>query len=492
MLSKGIMIQGTASTVGKSFLCTALCRIFTQDGYETNPFKAQNMSLNSFITATGGEMGRAQVVQAEACKKLPDILMNPILLKPSSEKRSQIILNGKVYAVMDAMQYYEYKTKLAPEIKKTYQALLNKSDIIVLEGAGSPAEINLKQNDIVNMGMAEMAKAPVILVGDIDKGGVFASLIGTLFLLTEKERKMVKGILINKFRGDIKLLQPGIEELEKRTGIPVLGVIPMTDIQIEEEDSDIDFTKYQKEGVKDLDVGIIRLPYLSNFTDIHALALEPGTKVRFIQTREQFGQPDFILLPGTKSTVAALDFLKKTGLDTEIKQAYQKGAFVFGICGGYQMMGKEIIDKENIESHVEMTDGLGLLDIKTVFIPEKTTTLSYGTERMFQLKVEGYEIHMGQEIRGKVKPFLKTNQGTDGAMTEDQRAIGTYFHGIFDNGAFTRNYLNYIRKEKGHNPLKGPIIQYREYKEEQYNKLADLVRSHVDMEKIYEIVRKGI
>ena len=280
MKNRSIMLQGTASNVGKSILCTALCRIFTEDGYDVNPFKSQNMSLNSYITAEGGEMGRAQVSQAEACYKLPHTDMNPILLKPSTDKKSQIILNGKVFDSMKAMDYFKFKPSLKPEIQKTYNRLLEKSDIVVLEGAGSPAEINLKDNDIVNMGMAEMAKAPVILVGDIDKGGVFASLLGTIMLLTEEERKRVKGIIINKFRGDVELLKSGLVQIEELTGVPVLGVVPMLDVDIEDEDSEADFLKYSKNKDGDIDIAVIKLPYISNFTDINALALEKNVKIR--------------------------------------------------------------------------------------------------------------------------------------------------------------------------------------------------------------------
>lgn len=492
MLSKSIMVQGTASTVGKSFINTAFCRIFTQDGYEVNPFKSQNMSLNSYITLTGGEMGRAQVVQAEACRKLPDVLMNPVLLKPSSDRKSQIILNGKVHAVMDAMDYYEYKINMAEDIKSSYQKLLKKSDIVVLEGAGSPAEINLKKNDIVNMGMAEMARSPVVLVGDIDKGGVFASLLGTLMLLTEKERSKVKGLLINKFRGDEALLKPGLLEIEKLTGIPVLGVIPMADIDIEEEDSAVDFSNSSKNKKASIEIGVIKLPYLSNFTDIKALSLEPDVNIRLIETIEDFGQPDLIILPGSKSTVTALQFLKERGLFEKIQIAREKGAFVFGICGGYQLLGEEILDPLGVESKLKSAKALGLLCVKTVFSNEKTTQLSKGKETLFHIEVEGYEIHMGSEIEKKSSHLIRLGEQGEGAVSEDWHVIGTYLHGIFDNSSFTRSYLNFIRETMGREKYSGELVQFKQYKQNQYDRLADHVRNHVDMEKIYEIVKEGL
>lgn len=495
MKQKSIMIQGTASCVGKSILATALCRIFTMEGFQVNPFKAQNMSLNSYITAEGGEIGRAQVVQAEAAKKLPSIKMNPILLKPSSDKKSQVIVNGKVFAVMDAKAYYTYKPCFIPSIMESYSSLLEESDIVVLEGAGSPAEINLKENDIVNMGMAKLAKSPVLLVGDIDKGGVFASLVGTLQLLSEEEKAMVKGIIINKFRGDVALLNPGLIEIEKITGVPVLGVVPMLDISIEEEDSEADFDKFCNNENYNLDIAVIKLPFISNFTDLNALALEPMTKVHFVEIGEDLGSPDIIILPGTKSTVNALTLLKMSGMDKKIQQAVQKGCFVFGICGGYQIMGKTLQDKAHIESNINDIEGLNLVAVNTVFEKEKSTVLSQGIEGIFGEKIEGYEIHMGREEIdfSNCNPFIKKIEGGfDGAMSIGKRAIGTYFHGIFDNGNFVRNYLNFVRQELGKEVYNGSITEYKKYKEEQYDKLAQAVKKSIDMKKIYEIVENGL
>lgn len=493
MKNKSIMLQGTASNVGKSLICTALCRIFTEDGYNVNPFKSQNMSLNSYITAEGGEMGRAQVAQAEACYKLPHTDMNPILLKPSTDKKSQIILNGKVFGNMKAMEYFKFKPNLKPEIEKTYKRLSDRSDIVVIEGAGSPAEINLKENDIVNMGMAEIANAPVILVGDIDKGGVFASLAGTIMLLTEEERKRVRGIIINKFRGDISLLKSGLVQIEEITGVPVLGVVPMVDVDIEDEDSEADFIKYSKNKTGNVDVVVIKLPYISNFTDINALALEKNVNIRFVNNYEELENPDIIILPGTKSTMNAVKFLKEKNLFYGIKEAYKNGAFVFGICGGYQLMGKAIYDEYLAESEQKFAEGLGILDIETYFDREKTTVLSNGVENIFGEVVKGYEIHMGTEKKGaNVKGFINFENGSDGAVSENGKAMGTYLHGIFDNGKFTRKFVNMVRREKGVEEYNEDIVNFSDYKESQYNKLAKIVRESIDMEKIYSIVREGI
>lgn len=493
MKNKSIMIQGTASTVGKSLINTAFCRIFTQDGFNVNPFKSQNMSLNSYITADGDEMGRAQVVQAEACNKLPNVKMNPILLKPSSDKKSQVILNGKVYKYMEAIEYFNHKKSFIPQIKCVYNELLADSDIVVIEGAGSPAEINLKENDIVNMGMAEIANSPVILVGDIDKGGVFASLVGTLMLLEPQERERVKGIIINKFRGDVSLLEPGIKQVEKMTGVPVLGVVPMLDIDIEDEDSGSEIQKYKLQREANLDIAVINLPYISNFTDINSLSLEPMTNIRYVKTAEELGEPDIIVIPGTKSTITALNYINEMKLGDKIIEAFNNGSFCFGICGGYQIMGNDIIDEECIESDIKFSKGLGLLDIKTSFEVNKKTVLSEGTESIFGEFVQGYEIHMGMEKRNRdAMPFIIFDNGVDGAVNNEKTLIGTYFHGIFENGAFTRKYLNYVRRCKGRGEYNGDIINWKKYKSEQYDKLADAVRKNVDMEKVYRIVRDGI
>ncbi len=496
MKGKSVMLQGTSSSVGKSILATALCRIFTQDGYHVNPFKSQNMSLNSAITPEGHEMGRAQVMQAEAAHQVPSSRMNPILLKPTTDHQSQVIFNGIVYADMDAVEYFKFKPQLREKIKAIYRSLADESDIVVIEGAGSPAEINLKEDDIVNMGMAEMADSPVILIGDIDRGGVFASLVGTMMLLTEEERCRVKGVIINKFRGSLEILKPGLQMLEELIHVPVLGVIPHFNLDLEDEDSVTDWEKYTRNEQGDLDVAVIKLPHISNFTDFNALSLQRDVRLRFVELTDPLGEPDLIILPGTKSTMDDCLKLYQTGMAEQILSAHQNNSCVFGICGGYQMLGKRILDPMQVEASQEVLDGLGLLDVVTTFSHEKTTTLSEGIEDWFGKKVQGYEIHMGDTALGKNSmPFIKVIpkdngalQGMDGAMNLNKTAAGTYFHGIFDNAFFTGNYLDNVREIRKKEPIKRTGVDYWQYKEEQYDQLADIVREHLDMKKIYEIM----
>ncbi|MEG0591592.1 MAG: cobyric acid synthase, partial [Lachnospiraceae bacterium] len=363
-MAKAIMIQGTMSNAGKSILAGGLCRIFQQDGYRVAPFKSQNMALNSFITDEGLEMGRAQVMQAEAAGVKPSVGMNPILLKPTGDSSSQVIVNGKVEGVMTAAQYYEKKKELFPVVKQAYERLAKEYDIIVLEGAGSPAEINLKQEDIVNMGMAKIAHAPVLLVGDIDRGGVFAQIVGTLTLLEEDERELVKGTIINKFRGDRKILEPGLRMLEDRTQVPVQGVVPYFHLDIDEEDSLTErFTKKERVGL--IDIAVIRFPRISNFTDLNSLEYIEEVTVRYVATPGELGNPDMIILPGTKNTMGDLLWMRQNGLEASIlKYARQKP--VFGICGGYQMLGRAIADPEGVEGKGTIS-GMGLLPITTTF-----------------------------------------------------------------------------------------------------------------------------
>ena len=400
-MAKAIMIQGTMSNAGKSLLAAGLCRIFQQDGYRVAPFKSQNMALNSYITEEGLEMGRAQVMQAECCKIPPSVKMNPILLKPTNDVGSQVIVNGEVLGTMSARDYFSYKKQLIPEIMKAYDALAAENDIIVIEGAGSPAEINLKQDDIVNMGMAKLAKAPVLLVGDIDRGGVFAQLIGTVMLLEEDEKEMVKGLIINKFRGDKTILDPGIEMLEERAGIPVVGVAPYMRLQVEDEDSLTErFSKDQEIGL--IDLAVIRLPRISNFTDFNPFEAIPGVTVRYVETVHELKHPDVIFLPGTKNTIEDLRWLRQSGLEAAILKHAAEGKVVFGICGGYQMLGERICDPSGVESGGEIR-GLGLLPMETVFEQEKTRTRISGTfletggilRALSGQPFEGYEIHMG-------------------------------------------------------------------------------------------------
>ena len=368
-----IMIQGTMSNVGKSVIAAGLCRIFTKDGYRVSPFKSQNMALNSYITKDGLEMGRAQVMQAECCQKEPESDMNPVLLKPTSDVGSQVIVNGKPVGNMKAREYYSYKTKLIPDIKAAFTRLSKENDIIVIEGAGSPAEINLKENDVVNMGLAKMVDAPVLIVGDINPGGVFAQLKGTLDLLEDDEKDRVKGFIINQFRGDVSLLKPGTDELTKRTGKEVLGVIPYLDIDLEDEDSLS--KRFEKGGKGLIDIAVIRLPHISNFTDFNIFSQVPEISVRYVSKANELEGADMIVLPGTKSTISDLRWLKENGLDKAVKKAAGKGCVIFGICGGFQMLGLLVEDPEGIEGTDEnggsKEEGLGLLDIKTVMTSEK-------------------------------------------------------------------------------------------------------------------------
>lgn len=500
MKDKAIMIQGTSSSVGKSILCTALCRIFTQDGYDVNPFKSQNMSLNSYITYEGHEMGRAQVIQAEASRKIPTSKMNPILLKPTSDRKSQVIIKGKVYKNMDAVEYFAFKPELRQMISDIFLELQSKSNIVVIEGAGSPAEINLKKDDIVNMGMAKLAKSPVILVGDIDRGGVFASLYGTLMLLSEDERKLVKGVIINKFRGSKEILEPGLRQLEELIDIPVLGVVPYIDFNIEDEDGFDSWLDNNDKNNSDIDIAIIRLPHISNFTDFNALLRFDDISIRFVKTGDKLGKPDIIIIPGTKNTISDLVYLKESGLYDEIKKCNNNGSFVFGICGGFQMLGNKIIDSLGVESDIVHTEGLGLIDAFTEFCDTKTTTLSKGYIKEFDCTVSGYEIHMGQTVLSHDEHSLinviernrDLTDDNDGVFLIQKRIFGTYFHGIFDNSKFTRKFLNAVRDAKGLCEISECPTDYIDFKNEQYDKLANIVRQNLDMKKIYSIIEDGI
>jgi adenosylcobyric acid synthase len=484
-----LMIQGTASSVGKSVIVTALCRIFKQDGYKVCPYKSQNMSLNSYITLDGKEMGRAQVLQAYAAGLEPEVYMNPILLKPAADNKCQIIVNGKVYGNASAKEYHNLKLEFSEMIKEGFDDLEKKFDIIVMEGAGSPAEINLRDRDIVNMGLAELVDAPVLLVGDIDKGGVFASLAGTMLLLGDNEKPRVKGTIINKFRGDVELLKPGLVMIEDIIKVPSLGVVPYFKLDLEDEDGAIEFNK---KVTNEIDVAVIKLPHISNFTDLDALKIEEDVSVRFIETVEEFGEPDLLVIPGSKNTIGDLMLLKKVGLDVKIRD-YGKSGRILGICGGYQMLGNTIKDPEEVESSLKEVEGLGLLDIDTIFEKEKVTTR---VEAKFGegSQVYGYEIHMGISTYGKdAVPLFKvcSKNGekvsyTDGAVSSDGRHMGTYIHGVFDGIAFREYLFNEIRREK---KLEGRVsMVYESHRDKELDKLADIVRSSLNMEYIYSIM----
>ncbi|MEG2082496.1 MAG: cobyric acid synthase [Oscillospiraceae bacterium] len=490
-MAKAIMIQGTMSNAGKSIIVTALCRIFKQDGYTVAPFKSQNMALNSYITDDGLEMGRAQVVQAEAAGVKPSVLMNPILLKPTTDVGSQVILKGEIYGNMAASEYFAHKKELVPHVLDAYNTLASQYDIIVIEGAGSPAEINLKSEDIVNMGMAKMAKAPVLLVGDIDRGGVFAQLYGTMGLLEEDERKMVKGLIVNKFRGDEKILRPGLDMLREKikdfAQIDMIGVVPYVHMDIEDEDSLSDRLASTTLS-KAIDIAVVKLPKVANFTDFNALSRFENVSLRYVTSPSELHTPDMIILPGTKSTIADLLWLRQNGLEAEILKCHSKGTVVFGVCGGFQMLGEKLCDPYNVEGGGK-TNGLGLLPITTVFEKEKkriqTSGKIEGLTGIFQglngLDYTGYEIHMG-----------KTQSGFDGQIVSDNNTYGTYIHGIFDEGEISQEVINSLCRKKGI-PLENiDKFDIREYKEQQYDKLAQAVRSSLDMEEIYRILNSGI
>lgn len=501
---KCIMIQGTASSVGKSLITAGLCRVFKQDGYKVAPFKSQNMALNSFITREGKEMGRAQVVQAEAAGIEPSVEMNPILLKPTTDKKAQVIIKGEVYRNMSAVEYHDFKPQLANMVGEVYNSLAEKNDIVVIEGAGSPAEINLRDKDIVNMGMAEIADAPVILVGDIDKGGVFASLAGTMLLLTEEEKARVKGVIINKFRGDVEILKPGIKMLEDIINIPVLGVVPYTRLNIEDEDSLAERFSQKKDGAEaDVDVVVVKLPHISNFTDFNALENMQGVRVRYVDRATDINNPDMIIIPGSKNTIEDLLYVRKTGIEDEIRRLHKKDVPIFGVCGGYQMLGSLIEDPHHTESNLGEISGIGLLNTKTVFQLKKVTTqvkavISNGgglLEGLDGTEVSGYEIHMGttQYLEGCC-PYLTINNildseatKVDGVRNQAGNVYGTYIHGIFDNMDFTAGIINNIRRIKGLDRIEQGSAQFKEFKESQYNKLADVLRENLDMESIYRI-----
>ena len=496
MRGKSLMIQGTASSVGKSVLCAAFLRIMKQDGYTVAPFKAQNMALNSFVTRDGLEMGRAQVTQAQAAGMEPDVRMNPVLLKPTSDRRSQVIVDGKAIGTMTAMEYHQYKPALRQSIKATYDALESTVDCVVIEGAGSPAEINLRAGDIVNMSMAEAADAPVILVGDINLGGVFASLLGTILLLTEEERARVKGVIINKFRGDVKILEPGLKMLEDRIHIPVLGVIPWMDVELEDEDSVTERFE-RKAGQGDLDVAVVKLRHISNFTDFQSLALQPGVKVRYAQTAKELENADLIVLPGTKNTIEDLIDLRNRGMDAAIVRHARKGGMVIGVCGGYQMLGRKLYDPDHVESRVPELAGLDLLDMEVTFAKEKYTAQASGVVEASGwlaeangITVDGYEIHAGHNQLGEsAMPWLRIGDKVDGIMNVQGNVLGSYLHGLFDDGQLFAAIAAHIRQEKGVVAENQAPVSFEEFREREFDRLADIVRASVDMDMIYKIVR---
>lgn len=495
-MAKAIMIQGTMSNVGKSLLTAGLCRIFKQDGYSVAPFKAQNMALNSFITEEGLEMGRAQVMQAEAAGIKPSVLMNPILLKPTNDVGSQVIVHGEVIGTMPAREYFAYKKNLVPEVRKAYDSLAQEYEIIVIEGAGSPAEINLKSDDaFVNMGMAKLADAPVLLVGDIDRGGVFAQLIGTVDLLEPEERERVKGMIINKFRGDKSILDPGVEMLEKRAKIPVVGVTPYISVQVDDEDS-LSSRLEAREETGLIDIAVIRVPRISNFTDFNAFEMVEGVSLRYVRNAGELGNPDMIILPGSKNTMEDLLWMRQNGLEAAVLKQAGSGTVIFGICGGYQMLGKTLSDPLGMEAGGTIR-GMGLLPVDTVFEEQKTRTRISGTFQnsdgifsgLLGMQAEGYEIHMGTTtLRKEAEPLLLLGEAkkADGAFCGN--VYGSYLHGIFDKEQIVKEIVTALGKRKGIDMSEAKAFDMEKFKETQYDILAEELRKHLDMKKIYEIL----
>ena len=490
-MAKVIMVQGTMSNAGKSLLVAGLCRVFRQDGYTVAPFKSQNMALNSFITKEGLEMGRAQVMQAEAAGIAPMVCMNPILLKPTSHTGSQVIVNGEVIGNMSAREYFAYKKQLVPDIKKAFQKLEEKADIIVIEGAGSPAEINLKENDIVNMGLAEMVDAPVLLVGDIDRGGVFAQLLGTLMLLTKQEKDRVKGLVINKFRGDKTILDPGILMLEEKGRVPVVGVLPYLELKLEDEDSLTERFDHRREGL--IDIAVIRYPRISNFTDFNVFEQNPNVTVRYVASEEELHHPDLIILPGSKNTMGDLKWMRQNGMEAAVKKRVGEIP-VFGICGGYQMLGEMVEDPDSVEEGGALR-GMELLPVKTELkkqkkrcqVEGKIGTLPGIFSELSGCSYQGYEIHMGStHIDGEASEEWKAPvYGTR------QNVYGSYIHGLFDQGYTAEAVVRALAKKKGLSLTEGEIQDYRKFKETQYDKLADAMRMYFHMEEIYGMLREA-
>lgn len=490
-MAKVIMVQGTMSSAGKSLVVAGLCRIFKQDGYMVAPFKSQNMALNSFITEEGLEMGRAQVMQAEAAGITPMVCMNPILLKPTNDCGSQVIVNGKILGNMPAREYFAYKTKLLPDIAKAFKKLASMVDIIVIEGAGSPAEINLKENDIVNMGMAKLVDAPVLLVGDIDRGGVFAQLLGTLMLLEDEEKERVKGLIINKFRGDKTILDPGITMLEEKGNIPVCGVLPYMKIVLDDEDSLSE--RFMQAELGAVTIAVVRLPRISNFTDFLAFEQLEGVKIIYVDKPQQLEMADLIILPGSKNTIGDLKWLRESGMEAKIKRLANEKP-VIGICGGYQMLGYKISDPDGVEEGGEI-HGMELLPVETLLVSEKSTKQVTGSfaqvsgvfASLSHRNYCGYEIHMGETSicmskRNDCIPF--THAGVSSG-----NVYGSYVHGLFDEGDIAYDIANDLAKKKGITLKKKTDEDFKKYKERQYDLLAEELRNHMDMEAIYGMLR---
>lgn len=501
-MAKVIMVQGTMSNAGKSFLVAGLCRIMKQDGFRVAPFKSQNMALNSFVTAEGLEMGRAQVMQAEAAGIAPMVCMNPVLLKPTGHTGSQVIVNGEVLGNMSARDYFSYKKRLVPDIRRAFRKLEEYADIIVIEGAGSPAEINLREHDIVNMGLAELVDAPVLLVGDINRGGVFAQLLGTLMLLTEEEKTRVTGLIINKFRGDQSLLDPGIRMLEERGGVPVTGVVPYMELRLEDEDSLTE--RFAPKEAGRIDLAVIRYPRISNFTDFQVFEQFPSVSVRYVASVQELGRPDLILLPGSKNTMEDLMWMRRSGLEEAVLRLAGQTP-VWGICGGYQMLGERVSDPAGVEAGGTLR-GMGLLPVETELTERKVrsqVTGSFpGVQGIFSALAgktyEGYEIHMGRTVwaertRGGGGEHPSVSGEPETVVWDAGRNVyGTYVHGVFDRGEIADAVVRALADRKGVRLDEGACADHRIYKERQYDTLADTLREYLDMEEIYGMLREAV
>lgn len=484
MKAKSVMVLGTASGVGKSVIAAGLCRLISDWGFRVAPFKAQNMSNNSFVTADCGEIGRAQAVQAECARVEPTTDMNPILLKPSADNCSQVILHGKAIGNFPARAYYGKRALMEAAVRESYERLASQYEVLVIEGAGSPAEVNLKKFDLVNMRMAEMADAHCVLVSDIDRGGVFASLVGTLDLLEDHERQRIAGLLINKFRGDRALFDEGVQFLEQKTGKKVWGVLPFDrELRIEEEDAQGMSSSNALVGDDArIDIAIIRLPRISNFTDFDALAQAPGVRVRFVQSASQFGNPDLVILPGTKATIADYQDLIESGLGAAIREYAAAGGRIFGLCGGYQMMGKIISDPKAVESAQKEIEGFGFFPMKTEFHSEKIVRPAAGFAdlNLFGSRVsgnwKGYEIHMG------------VSDSKEGVVRSSGQFAGTYIHGIFDEAEFRESFLNALAKAAGKTRIESSDKSFSALKEKQYTRLKKMLEANMNLDFLREIL----
>ncbi len=485
-MAKCIMIQGTGSDVGKSIITAGLCRIFKEDGYSVAPFKSQNMSLNSFVTPEGHEIARAQALQAAAAGIEPHVHMNPVLLKPNEAVGSQVVLQGKVHGNMSSRDYQVFKKEIRARVMESYQALSHRHDIIVIEGAGSCAEINLRENDIANMGLAQMVDAPVFLAGDIDRGGVFASFVGSMELLSPEDKSRIHGFIINKFRGDLEILKPGLEFLEAKTGKPVIGVLPyLKELKLPEEDSLGLSRLSEKNCASAIRVGVVHLPHLSNFTDFDALKHESGVSLAYISPEDSLEGYDLIILPGTKNTIKDLQYLKAKGFEKKLKTHVRNGGRLLGICGGFQMLGERILDPHGVESEEKETTGFDFIKMRTILEKEKLTRQVKGQDNLFNKPVCGYEIHMGHTtFTERQNPLVKMDGHSDGHISSDGQIMGSYIHGLFEEDQFRRAFLASLKKDFETDDF----FSFNDMIERSFCELSSTMRQHLDIAKIYKII----